>query len=160
MLKRILFTATGLAVVAVVGAVIYTNLDPPNRCDVCQRPLHQETYYRLHMADGETLDVCCPRCGLRFQKGRNDVVSAEVTDFETKRPVDAEDAFYVDGSPVHFCSHAPVEEDRSGTQYEVAWDRCLPSLIAFESRAAAVRFQRENGGSIKTYRELLEEDAP
>jgi len=48
-----------------------------------------------------------------------------------------------------------VREDRSGGQYEVAWDRCLPSLIAFSSRQAALKFQEENGGNIKTYEELL-----
>ena len=58
---------------------------------------------------------------------------------------------------MHFCGHASVREDRSGRQYEVAWDRCLPSLIAFSSREAARKFQKENGGDIKTYAELLAE---
>jgi hypothetical protein len=160
MLKRILVVMVGLALVTSVGAVIYTHLGPSDLCDVCYRPLHLETYYRIHMSNGKALDVCCPRCGLRFQEGRKDVVRTEVTDFETKKLVDAGEAFYVEGSPVHFCSHAPREEDRSGTQYEVTWDRCLPSLIAFEARGAAVRFQEENGGAIKTYDELLEERAP
>ena len=84
-----------------------------------------------------------------------DVVRAEVTDFYKKDRMDADKAFYVENSPVHFCSHSAVQEDRSGTQYEVAWDRCLPSLIAFESRAAALKFQNQNGGDVKTYAELL-----
>ncbi len=160
MLKRIILAAVGLTFVAVVGAAIYSNLEPSDQCDVCYRPLHKETYYRIHMTGGKVLDVCCPRCGLRFQEGREDIVHTEVTDFDTKELLDADQAFYVEGSPVHFCSHAPLEEDRSGTQYEVAWDRCLPSLIAFESRGAAVRFQDQNGGVIKTHDELLEEPAP
>lgn len=160
MLKRVLLAAAGLTLVAVVGTLIYSNVGPSDRCDVCYRPLHRETYYRIHLTGGEALDVCCPRCGLRFQEGRKDVAHTEVTDFESRKLVDAEKAFYVEGSPVHFCSHAPREEDRSGTQYEVAWDRCLPSLIAFETRAAAVNFQDQNGGAIKTYGELLREKEP
>ena len=159
MWKKIAWATAGLALVALVGGFIYSNVTPADQCDVCYRPLHAETYYRIHATDGTALDVCCPRCGLRYQAGREDVARTEVTDFETKALFDAEDAFYVEGSPVHFCSHAHVEEDRTGTQYEVSYDRCLPSLVAFQSREAAVRFARQNGGVIKTMDELLKEPA-
>jgi hypothetical protein len=157
MAKRILQVVAALAVVAAVGAFVYVQLDDPDACDVCYRPMHQETFYRIHLEGGDTKDVCCPRCGLRFQEGRNDVVATEVTDFNTKQRIDAAKAYYVENSPVHFCSHAGMHEDRSGVQYEVAWDRCLPSLIAFSSREAAQKFQHDNGGDIKTYQELLAE---
>ncbi len=160
MLKRIVTGAVGLTLVAALGTFLYMSYRPPDRCDVCYRPLHRETYYRIHLSDGKSLDVCCPRCGLRFQAGRKDVVRTEVTDFDTKKLVRADKAFYVEGSPVHFCSHEPLEEDRSGTQYEVAWDRCLPSLIAFESEATAKTFQSQNGGAVKTYDDLLAESNP
>ena len=159
MAKRIVQAVAALALVAAVGALLYVEWDEPNKCDICYRPMHQETFYRIHLASGESKDACCPRCGLRFQEGRNDVVRTEVTDLYTRQHLDADAAiaYYVEGSPVHFCSHASVREDRSGGQYEVAWDRCLPSLIAFSSREAAQKFQEENGGSIKSYEELLAE---
>jgi len=157
MTKRILHALAALALVAAVGTVLYVQWDEPNTCDLCYRPMHEETFYRIHLASGETKNVCCPRCGLRFQEGRDDVVSTEVTDFNTKQRIDAAVAYYVENSPVHFCSHASVHEDRSGVQYEVAWDRCLPSLLAFSSRQTAEKFQSENGGDIRTYEELLAE---
>jgi len=157
MTKRILQAVAALVLVAAVGAFIYVQTDSPEQCDVCYRPMHAETFYRIHLANGETKDVCCPRCGLRFQEGRDDVVGVEVTDFYARKRVDATTAYYVENSPIHFCSHADVQEDRSGAQYEVAWDRCLPSLIAFASKDDAERFQRENGGNVKTYDELLAE---
>ena len=157
MAKRILQALAALALVAAVGTILYDQWDEPDKCDVCYRSMHQATFYRIHLGSGESKDVCCPRCGLRFQEGRDDVVATEVTDFYTRQHIDATVAFYVEGSPVHFCSHASVREDRSGGQYEVAWDRCLPSLIAFASREAAQKFQKENGGDIKTYPELLAE---
>ena len=56
------------------------------------------------------------------------------------------------------CRHNErVKEDRSGAQYELTWDRCLPSLVAFSSREDAEAFRRDSGGVIKTYAELLEE---
>ena len=155
MAKRILQALVAWALVATVGAVLYVEWDEPDRCDICYRPMHQETFYRIHLESGASKDACCPRCGLRFQEGRDDVVGTEVTDFNTRQHIDAAVAYYVEGSPVHFCSHASVRDDRSGGQYEVAWDRCLPSLIAFSSREAAQKFLEENGGDIKTYEELL-----
>ena len=148
-----------IGTVAVTAAIasFWACGNAPEQCDVCYRPMHAATFYRVHLQNGDTMDVCCPRCGLRFQQGRKDVARAEVTDFNSQSRLDAAEAFYVEDSPVHFCSHAAVQEDRSGTQYEVAWDRCLPSLIAFESRAAADAFRRQNGGTVKTYEELLME---
>ena len=160
MLKRIAFAAVGLTLVSAFGVFLYRTLGSSPSCDVCYRPIHEETFYRIHLASEESMDVCCPRCGLRFQEDRQDVVRAEATDFYTKVLVDAAEAFYVENSHVHLCSHSPVQEDRSGTQYEVAWDRCLPSLIAFESQAGARAFQAQNGGVIKTYEELLREGSP
>lgn len=157
MTKRILQAVAALTLVAAVGAFVYVQTNSPAECDVCYRPMHAETFYRIHLDNGDTKDVCCPRCGLRFQEGRDDVVGVEVTDFYTRERVDAATAYYVEASPVHFCSHAAVQEDRSGVQYEVAWDRCLPSLIGFASKEDAERFQRENGGSVKTYDELRAE---
>ncbi|TDI45122.1 MAG: hypothetical protein E2P02_08080 [Acidobacteria bacterium] len=95
---------------------------------------------------------------MRLPDGRNEAtrqaVHGSVPCLRTD-VIDAAVAYYVEGSPAHFCGHASVREDRSGGQYEVAWDRCLPSLIAFSSRQAALKFQEENGGNIKTYEELL-----
>ncbi len=157
MAKRILQALAALALVAAVGTFLYVQWDDPDACDICYRPMHEETFYRIHLESGETKDVCCPRCGLRFQEGRDDVVQTEVTDFYTRQRIDAAVAYYVENSPVHFCSHASVQQDRSGGQHEVAWDRCLPSLIAFSSRQAAEKFRGESGGDIKTYEELLAE---
>lgn len=157
MLKRAVFVAAGLTFAAAFAVLVYRSLDSSPSCDVCYRPMHEETLYRIHLAGGESLDVCCPRCGLRFQEGREDVVSAEVTDFSTRKRLDAGKAIYVENSSAHFCSHEPVREDRSGTQYEVSRDRCLPGIIAFESESAARTFQARNGGVIQTYAELLPE---
>jgi len=157
MLKRVAAVVVGLALVTGVGIFLYSSLESPAVCDVCYRPLHEGTFYRIHLADGKSVDVCCPRCGLRFQEGRQDVVGAEVADFYTQEHVDAMKAVFVENSSMHTCSHAPVHEDRSGTQYEVAWDRCLPSLVGFKSRAEAMKFQEQYGGAIETYAELLQQ---
>ena len=156
MAKRILLIALAVALVGAFGVFLSSQLTSGNVCEVCYRPMHEGMSYRIHLAGGDSVDVCCPRCGLRFQEGREDVLGAEVTDFYSSDRLEADQAFYVENSAIHPCSHSQVQEDRSGTQYEVAWDRCLPSFIAFRSRAAAATFRAQNGGVIKSYEELVE----
>jgi nitrous oxide reductase accessory protein NosL len=82
-----------------------------------------------------------------------------VSDFFHRRRLDAPKAFYVEGSSVHLCcGEMAPRRDAEGGQYVVAWDRCLPSLVAFETREDAETFRRQNGGTLKTYAELLKED--
>lgn len=154
--------AVGALIVALgvgLGLFIHSRLAPEDRCDVCLRPMHQATYYRVHLEEGGTTELCCPRCGMRYQQGREDVASSDVADFQSGEILPAQATFFVEGSSVHACVHeSALKEDRSGSQYALSWDRCLPSLIAFSTRDAAEAFQRANGGKIKTYPELLAEE--
>ncbi len=141
-----------------IGGVYFLFLDQPVVCDLCGRPLHQETLYKIHLRDGEVRQACCPRCGLYFQQGRDDVVRLEVADFRTSKLMDATQAFYVEDSSVNMCYlDTPVHRQIEGMESTLAWDRCMPGLLAFESREAAEEFRSEKGGSIKTYDQLLKE---
>jgi hypothetical protein len=145
-----------LGLLAAAAYLLYVNQPPA--CAVCHRPIHQATFYRIHLSSGEIEDICCPRCGLHFQLGRTDIAGAEAADFVTGERFQASEAYYVENSSVHLCcSEDPVEKDWSGTQYSLTWDRCLPSLVAFKSREEAAAFVRQNGGVFKSYEELLAE---
>jgi hypothetical protein len=127
-------------------------------CQICRRPMHAATSLFVSLDDGQEVELCCPRCGLRFQKGRSDVDSTQVSDYLSRRRLQAADASYVVGSSVHpCCSEAAILKDRSGIEYEKTWDRCLPSVIAFGSREDAQLFQREHGGELMTYPELQQQ---
>lgn len=132
----------------------------PGSCDICRREIRPATHYRVHLKDGHVEEVCCPRCGLRFEDGRRDVVKREVADFETGDLFNAEDAFYVENSSVHFCCAMDAVRDRAGSRYSRTWDRCLPSLLAFRSQEAAARFQHKKGGVVRTLGELTLEGSP
>ena len=158
MKKNALALVAAVALAGIAGYYVFTHLRSEPVCEACQRAIHGETHYRVHLTDGSVEHVCCPRCGLRFQRDRDDVAFVEASDFYTRKPIDGKTALYVEDSTVVMCRHDErVLEDRSGVQYQLTWDRCLPSLIAFETRAGAVRFQNESGGIIKTYDELLAE---
>jgi hypothetical protein len=156
--KRVLAIVAAVVALGLASTYLYDQLRPEPLCEACHRAIHDETLYRVHLKDGRVAHVCCPRCGLRFQEGRDDVASADVADFLTQDRVDAEKAFYVEDSSVVMCRHdGRVKEDRSGDQYELTWDRCLPSLVAFSSRASAEAFRKEKGGVIKSYDDLKHE---
>lgn len=158
MAARILVLTLILAVAGSAGYYFFY-ADAERSCAVCNRPLHEETFYRIRLMGGETEDVCCPRCGLRFQRGRKDLVSAEVADFFHGRRLDAAKAFYVEGSELHLCCGEPApRRDATGGKFVLTWDRCLPSLVAFETREEAEGFRRQHGGTIRTYADLLKEE--
>jgi hypothetical protein len=95
---------------------------------------------------------------LHFQQGRDDIVDLEVADFRTSELLDARQAFYVEDSSVNMCYlDDPVHRHIEGTEAALAWDRCMPGLLAFRSRKEAAAFRNEKGGTIKTYNQLLEE---
>ena len=138
------------------GAVYFLFLDQPVVYDLRGRPLHQVTLYKIHLRDGEVRQACCPRCGLHFQQGRDDVVSLEMADFRTNELLDATQAFYVEDSSVNMCFlDTPVHRHIEGTESTLMWDRCMPGLLALESREAAEDFRSKHGGLIKTYNMLV-----
>ncbi len=127
-------------------------------CPVCERPIHRATSYFVTLEDGKTVELCCPRCGLRFQQNGGDVQSVQVTDYDSGKRLDPDEAVYVEGSSVHpCCTQEEIMKDQAGMEYERTWDRCLPSVIAFASRDAAVRFRAEHGGQVRTHHQILAE---
>lgn len=158
MVRRAFLTILLLGMAGAAAYGVYRRFSPEPLCGICHRTLHEATCCIITLENGDVERTCCPRCGLRFQEGRNDVVSVETTDFESGKRLRAEDAYYVEGSDVHVCCGVPqIQADLTGTQYQLAWDRCLPSLLAFKKKESAEAFMREHGGRIRTYEGLLKE---
>jgi hypothetical protein len=148
-----------ILILALAGAGVYFLYQQEEPvCQVCKRPMYQATNFEIELASGEPVKVCCPRCGLYFQQGRDDVAGARVADFDSGQLTVAEEAFYVEGSSVHPCCQMETEQkDQSGIQYQLSWDRCMPSLVGFDSESAAQSFSEKYGGTIKSYAELRAE---
>lgn len=158
MLTRIGITVTLLALIA-GGSYYFFQQQGEPVCGICTRAVHAATHYRIFLRDQEPVDVCCPRCGLRFQEGRDDIAAVEAGDFDTGERLDAQDAFYVENSSVHLCCRQDfVRRDEAKQEYVLSWDRCLPSLVAFRTRQQAEAFRQRHGGAIKTYDRLLLEN--
>ena len=150
-------TALVLLLLLLAGSGYFLYTLESEICAVCQRPLHGASTYRIVLSGGENFDVCCPRCGLHYQELNSDrVKEAWIGDISTGELFPAEKAVYVEDSSVRqCCSMERPREDGSGHQYTLAWDRCLPGLVAFKDRRSALEFQESRGGVIMSYQELL-----
>jgi len=124
------------------------------RCAMCHREECRNLAFTIHLTDGSKVDMCCPRCALRYLARENpDVARLEVRDFATAKRLDARTATFVEGSDVHPCSasHEGPPKDERGCCLAPVYDRCLPSVLAFADRGTAEAFARQHGGFVKPF---------
>ena len=71
--------------------------------------------------------------------------------------IPAESAFYVEGGDIHYCMSAekPIERLPEGESVR-AFDRCLPTLVAFKARTDAEAYQAHHGGRVLDFAQALE----
>src|SRR5712691_7941338 len=125
------------------------------KCAACDRAECKNMVFTIHLSNGKTVNTCCPRCGQHYiESQRPSVASLSVRAFDTAAILDATRALYVDGSNVTPCTveGSSLPKDERGCCMNPVYDRCLPSLIAFDSRAKAEAFAREHGGIVKHLR--------
>ena len=122
-------------------------------CEFCRMPIPAETAARVEV-DGHVHQVCDPRCALTHQQQTGEASRlVRVTDFESGQPLDPARAYYLSGSDTAPDVHQETLRQPMDQVYR-EWHRCLPSVLAFASRDAAVRYQRLHGGRIETLGEL------
>lgn len=148
-------------VILVLGGLGYwavsTLLRGEPDCQVCARPIHAGQEYTVTLTDGTEEHTCCPRCGLHFHITNADhVQAAQATDYATAAKIAPQQASYVEGSNLMTCCSTPPLKRELETTYELVWDRCLPSLIAFKTEIEARQFQQRYGGRVLTYAEAVQ----
>ena len=126
-------------------------------CSQCGRSGCTNLAFTIQLESGKAVQTCCPRCGLHYIATEHPAVAAlTARDFDSKAPIDARHAFYVDGSDVTPCHSvdASAPKDERGCCLTPDYDRCLPSLLAFGTREKAEEFARSHGGDVKTFQDL------
>jgi hypothetical protein len=109
--------------------VLPTPSSADQECYICHRVHRSRTPMVLRMSDGSHRHTCCPHCGLMALLDSQPLVtSALVSDFLYSRMVNCRAASYVIGAQISFC--------------------CTPTILAFERREDAQRFQRGFGGQV------------
>lgn len=100
-----------------------------DECITCHMRPRRRLQVILHFGDGAERRACCPHCGLLTMiHAREQITAALVTDFLYERIVSARHATYVVAPAVSLC--------------------CTPTVLAFEARQDALRFQAGFGGEV------------
>ena len=117
-------------------------------CQACWREVHpgMET---VGQNKGKTERFCCPACALTTaQQSGTPIRILRLTDFNTKQPLDPKTAFLVQGSDINPDMHSQPLVDADKQPHPVHYDRCTPSILAFQTRKEAETFRRDHGGEI------------
>ena len=149
------------ALLAIVGASLlayrWEASSRPAICQICARDISKQTEFRMQTDHG-AITACCPTCALHYLWHHpGSVRQALATDFASGRMIPAASAYYDEGGDVQYCTarHPPVERGPEGVSRRV-YDRCLPPLVAFKTRAEAETYQKEHGGRVLDYAQALQ----
>jgi hypothetical protein len=127
----------------------------PENCPVCERGECSGFAFRVTLADGREVKTCCARCGLHYLKLHGQTAtSLQATDYSSGRWINAKSAVFVSCSDVSPCARMETMRDSQGCCFYKGYDRCQPSLVAFETRAAARSFQQQHGGVLLALEQL------
>jgi hypothetical protein len=101
----------------------------PEACFMCQITPRSQTQVTLNLVDGSVKRACCPHCGLHGMQMMSDkIVSALVTDFLRGNIINAQAATYLVEPDITVC--------------------CTPTVLAFQRKDDAVRFEEGFGGQL------------
>lgn len=103
-------------------------------CDLCQGNTVERTSVVIRTRQGETLEACCPHCGLLLLCQTDEVVSALAKDFIYGRMVNCWQASYLVECEISLC--------------------CVPAVLCFACEADALRFQMGFGGTVMNFAEV------
>jgi len=158
-LRDTLVTLLALVAIGLASylAYRYETRPNPNFCNICNRPIHPGMSF-LVQTDGHTERACCPRCGMHYAANHSGKAQKLwATDLNSGKMIPAETAHYDEGGNIDYCAVHGEAVQRQPQGVSVRdYDRCLPTLVAFQTRAEAESYQREHGGRVLNYAEAVE----
>ena len=158
--REIVVTLVALVAIGVTSFFAYRyekRREMAGMCPFCDRMVHPVTAYRLKVGDHEVA-ACCPRCGMHAQVNQEQGKPGQAwaTDVNTGESVAAESATYVEGGDLQYCTHGdqPMSRESHGVSVR-EYDRCLPTLVAFQTPQEAEAYQQQHGGRVLSYAQAL-----
>lgn len=109
-------------------------------CEICGMWIDQymSTRHVITLKDNTTKSFCSLACAAKYiREHKENVKDVKVADFLTQRLIEAEKAYYLEGS-------------------DVPGVMSYTSRIAFSTNDDAKRFQSKHGGRIITFKEAME----
>lgn len=126
-------------------------------CGACRRPVHSHMK-TVAMVDGKRGVYCCLACALseQQQSGRR-VQVVETTDFLSNNPLNPENSYVVRNSDVNPCLQHHPAVGENNQPLEALFDRCTPSVLAFQDQKEARAFASQHGGQVLRFSDFASE---
>lgn len=126
-------------------------------CKACTRPVHSHMK-TVAILDGKRAVYCCPACALSAdQQSGKRVQVVEMTDYLSNCPVKPEISFVVRNSDVNPCLQHHPAVGENNQPLEAHFDRCSPSVLAFQDQKSAAVFSVEHGGQVVKFSDFASE---
>ncbi len=126
-------------------------------CQACMRPVHAHMK-TVALVDGKREIFCCPACALStHQQSGKPVQVVELTDYLNNTPLKPEDSYLVRNSDVNPCLQHHPAVGENNQPLESHFDRCSPSVLAFQDQRSAGAFANEHGGRVVKYSDFAAE---
>jgi hypothetical protein len=123
-------------------------------CQVCGRAIHNDMRTTAFVGDRQEV-FCCPACALSAgAQSHQPVRFDQLSDFTSGKLLRPADAYAVEGSDIVPCVKKEAVVNQYGQTAPAAFDRCSPSILAFASREAAMRFAAAHGGRVDRFLRL------
>jgi hypothetical protein len=157
--KNLVVTLIAMLVLAGLGysAWRYVAERSGQSCKACARPVHAHMK-TVAILDGKRATYCCPACALsEHQQSGKPVQVVELTDYLTNTSLKPETSYVVRNSDMNPClqHHPAIGEDSQ--PLESHFDRCNPSVLAFQDQKTAAAFASEHGGQILKFSDFAAE---
>lgn len=136
----LLIVLTVIVLAFIVGASAVGHKEERTECSLCGMwiDLYMKTRHVVTLTGGTAESFCSIACASKFmKKHKGQIKMVLAADFETKELIEADSAFYLEGSDIHGVMS-------------------YTSRLAFTTRDQAERFRKEHGGSIISFKEALE----
>ena len=148
--RSVLASCVAILVLAGLGyaAWLFVNERSAQSCRACARPVHSHMR-TVAVVDGKRANYCCPACALseHLQSGKP-VQVVELTDYISNTPLKPETSFVVRNGDVNPCLQHHPAVGADSQPLEPRFDRCSPSVLAFQDQKAAAAFAGERGGQV------------
>jgi len=129
------------------------------KCALCGREVHHDMFANLTFKNGESEPACCLQCAITYEKQTGKKAEyITVTDYYSHETVDSQKAFFVIRSNISPCCNKEILRIPNGNALMLKYDRCLPSIIAFENKDNATKFMTEHGGTLETIQDIRSSD--
>ena len=126
-------------------------------CSACKRPVHSHMK-TVAMVDGKRGVYCCMACALsEHQQSGLPVKVVETTDYLSNSPLNPENSYLVRNSDVSPCMQHHPAVGHDSQPLETHFDRCAPSVLAFQDQKAAGAFANQHGGQVLRFSDFASE---